>query len=300
MVTRAQMRRRTLAVAGGMVADLVLGEPPIEPHPVRAFGNAMARVERATYRDTKSAGCAHAATGLLLGVGAGLALRSTAPATYVSVAPHGLHEAARDVSTALAMGDLDGARAKLPALVGRDPSHLNEGEIVRAVVESVAENTVDAIVAPAFWAAVAGAPGTLAYRAVNTMDADVGHLNARYARYGWASARLDDLANLVPARLTALLVAAVRPQSAGAVWRAVRQDAPAHPSPNAGVAEAAFAAALGLRLGGVNTYGALVERRARLGCGRAPAPSDIPTAVALSRDVTLALVGVLVVLAVAA
>ena len=282
------------------MADLVLGEPAIEPHPVRAFGNVMAQVERGLYRDGKAAGVAHAALGLLIGAGAGALLRSTALATYLSVAQRGLHEAARDVAGALAAGDLVGARALLPALVGRDPTGLGEGEIVRAVVESVAENTVDAVVAPMVWALAAGAPGTLAYRAVNTMDADVGHVSTRYARYGWASARLDDLANLVPARLTALLVATVRPQSARAVHRAVRHDAPAHPSPNAGVAEAAFAAALGLRLGGVNTYGAHVESRAVLGDGRAPVPSDIDAAVALSLDVTLALVGVLLVLAVAA
>ena len=154
------------------------------------------------------------------------------------------------------------------------------------MVESVAENTVDALVAPAFWAAVCGAPGALGYRAVNTLDAMVGHRSTRYLAYGWASARLDDVANYLPARLTAALVAGVRPGRAAAVWRAVRSQAPAHPSPNAGVAEAAFAAALGVRLGGRNRYGDRVEHRPWLGQGRPAARADIRPAVRLSDDVS--------------
>ena len=171
----------------------------------------------------------------------------------------------------------------------------DEPEIARAVVESVAENTVDAVVAPALWAAAAGAPGVFAYRAVNTLDAMVGHRSSRYEHFGWASARLDDIAGLVPARVTAGLVIAVRPGAASRVARAVREDAPAHPSPNAGIAEAAFAAALGLRLGGANRYGDRIELRATLGDGRTPRPGDIRAAVRLSRDVTGALVALLVV-----
>jgi len=167
-------------------------------------------------------------------------------------------------------------------------------------VESLAENTVDAVVAPALWGALLGAPGTLGYRAVNTMDATVGYHNERYEDYGWASARLDDMANFIPARVTAALVAAVRPSAARAVWRAVRHDAPLHPSPNSGVAEAAFAAALGVRLGGVNTYGGRIERRAQLGWGRAPEAPDIGAAVALCRDVTRGLIVSLLALAAAA
>ena len=157
----------------------------------------------------------------------------------------------------------------------------------------MAENTVDAVVAPALWAAVAGAPGALGYRAVNTLDAMVGHRSARYERYGWASARIDDGAGWVPARATALLVALVRPGAGAEVLRTVRRDAPAHPSPNAGVAEAAFAAALGLRLGGVNRYGDRTEERAPLGQGRPPRRHDIAEAVRLSNDVGLALAGLL-------
>ncbi|HEY3844443.1 MAG TPA: adenosylcobinamide-phosphate synthase CbiB [Acidimicrobiales bacterium] len=294
---------RALAAAAGVLADQALGEPSVQPHPVAAFGRLMERMEGRLYRDGRAEGTGYAALGLAVGTGAGALLGSATPATtiatYLAVAGRALVEAAQGVGEALGANDLDLARARLPALVGRDASRLDAGEVVRAVVESVAENTVDAIVAPALWGALAGAPGALGYRAVNTMDAAVGHRSTRYLRFGWASARLDDLANLVPARLTAALVAAVRPRSAGAVWRAVRRQAPAHPSPNAGVAEAAFAAALGLRLGGVNTYGTVTERRPILGTGRAPSVPDLEAAITLCRDVTYALVALLVVLGLA-
>jgi adenosylcobinamide-phosphate synthase len=256
----------------------------------------MRGVESRLYADSRQYGMAYAAIGAEAGAAAGWALRSTAPATYLAVAGRALADAALSVAEALDADDLDLARSRLPSLVGRDPAGLDEKEIARAVVESVAENTVDAVVAPAVWAAALGSTGALAYRAVNTMDAMVGHRSPRYLRYGWAAARLDDLAGWVPARLTAALVAMVRPGSAGAVVRVVRRDAPGHPSPNAGVAESAFAAALGLRLGGENRYGARVELRPFLGDGRPAECADIAAAVALSRDVTLALAGVLAVL----
>jgi adenosylcobinamide-phosphate synthase len=241
------------------------------------------------YRDNKLAGALHAAVGTGLGVGAGALARSTALATALAVGGRGLTRAALDISAALSAGDEVRARQLLPMLVGRDPSDLDAAEMARATVESVAENTVDAVVAPALWAAWAGAPGAFGYRAVNTMDAMVGHRSARYAHYGWASARLDDLANWVPARCTAALVAMVRPGSAREVRWAVFTQASAHPSPNSGVAEAAFAAALGIRLGGTNRYGDRVEVRPPLGRGRSAQPSDIAPAVRLSRDVSTAL-----------
>ena len=273
------------AVAAGLAADRLLGEPPAAVHPVVAFGRAMRAVEGVLHRDSRAAGVAHATVGVGLGIAAGRLVRSAAVATWLAVAGRALERAALEVAAALDAGDLDRARALLPALVGRDPADLDEKEVARAVVESVAENTVDAVVAPACWALVAGAPGALGYRAVNTLDAMVGHRSPRYERYGWASARLDDLAGWVPARVTAALVAAARPRSAAAVWTAVRTQAPAHPSPNAGVAEAAFAAALGLRLGGQSRYGDRVEIRPPLGTGRPAETADIARAVALARDV---------------
>jgi adenosylcobinamide-phosphate synthase len=286
---------RPLAAAAGILADRFVGEPPASLHPVVAFGRAMRAVEGVVYRDTRLAGAAHAAAGSGLGLMAGGLVGSTSVATWLAVAGRALGDAASGVGAALEAGDLGRARSLVPALVGRDPSDLDEKELARAVVESVAENTVDGVVAPALWAAILGAPGALGYRAVNTLDAMVGHRSPRYRSYGWASARLDDAAGWVPARCTAALVAAVRPRSAGAVWTAVRTQAPAHPSPNAGVAEAAFAAALGLRLGGENRYGDRVELRPPLGTGRPAEPSDIGRAVALSRDVSLALGAFLVV-----
>jgi adenosylcobinamide-phosphate synthase len=280
---------RPWAAALGVMADDVVGEPPSTVHPVRAFGTCMAQVERWMYRDSRVAGVAHAALGTALGLTAGAMAGSTVVATYLAVAGRALRDTATRIGDALDHAELGRARALLPSLVGRDVDGLDAWDMARAVVESVAENTVDAVVAPACWAALAGAPGVFGYRAVNTMDAMVGYRDDRYRRYGWASARLDDAAAFVPARLTAVLVAVVRPRAAGAIWRAVRTQAPAHPSPNGGVAEAAFAAALDLRLGGVNRYGAVTERRPVLGTGRAAGPGDIGRAVDLARDVSLAL-----------
>jgi adenosylcobinamide-phosphate synthase len=278
-----------VAIAAGLVADRLVGEPAVQPHPVALFGRVMRAVEGGIYADRRAAGVVHAATGVAVGAGTGLAVRSTATATYLAVAGRALGVAANAVAAALDSGDVELARRLLPALVGRDPSGLDTKEIARAAVESVAENTVDAVVAPALWALAWGAPGALGYRAVNTLDAMVGYRSPRYHNYGWASARADDLAGWLPARVTAALVAVVRPRAAGAVWRAVRRDAPEHPSPNAGVAEAAFAAALGLRLGGSNRYGDRVELRPALGTGRPAEPQDIGEAVRLGDEVGLVL-----------
>jgi adenosylcobinamide-phosphate synthase len=268
-----------------MVLDRVGHEPPGAVHPVVLFGRAMTGVERRLYRDTLGAGVVHATTGAVLGVGTGAALRSTIMATGLAVAGRALADAATDIGHWLEVGDLDRARSLLPSLVGRDPTGLDAKEMARAVVESVAENTVDAVVGPAWWGAVAGAPGALGFRAVNTLDSMVGHRSPRYERYGWASARADDVMAFVPARLTAVLVGLVRPAAAGEIWRSVRTQAPAHPSPNSGVAEAAFAAALGLRLGGLSRYEGRAELRPPLGTGRAAEPADSARAVKLSLDV---------------
>jgi adenosylcobinamide-phosphate synthase len=284
---------RSFGAALGLVADRVLGEPRIEPHPIALLGTALGRVEARTYAPARARGVVHTAIGLGIGVAAGAVVRSTAVATYVSSSGRMLGDAALDIRDALERDDLDGARQLLPMLVGRDPSSLDADEIARAVVESVAENTVDAVVAPALWGAVGGASGALGHRAVNTLDSMVGHHSERYEQFGWASAKLDDLAAWLPARATAALVAAARPARAGEVWRIVRRDAGAHPSPNAGVAESAYAAALELRLGGTNRYCDRVEHRAEMGDGKPPSPADIGRAVVLLRDVTYVLAGVL-------
>jgi adenosylcobinamide-phosphate synthase len=291
VVRRRGFAPRAAAVSLGLLCDRAFGEPPAALHPVAGFGTLMERVEDASYDDSVAAGLLYAGAGIALGLLAGRTVRNTTLAVTVAVAGRSLRNHARGVHDALDAGDLDRARTLLPALVGRDPSALDASGVAAAVIESVAENSVDAVVAPALWAFAAGSPGVFAYRAVNTMDAMVGNHSDRYERYGTSSARLDDVANYVPARLTALLTLATRPQHARRIARAVRDDAPAHPSPNAGVAEAAFAGALGVQLGGTLQYGDRVEERPLLGRGPRPQPPDILRAVRLASDVELLLAG---------
>lgn len=191
----------------------------------------------------------------------------------------------------LEAGDVSGARELLPSLCGRDPAALDEAGLTRAALESVAENTSDAQVAPLIWAAVGGVPAVLIYRGANTLDAMIGNRSPRYIQFGWAAARFDDAANFVAARATALLVAACAPIVGGSpsgALRAWRRDASRHPSPNAGVVEAAFAGALGVRLGGPTQYIHELEIRPTLGDGPPPQASDLARAVRLSRAVQLA------------
>jgi adenosylcobinamide-phosphate synthase len=291
MVT--SVSRRLLGAAAGLVADRCWGEPPAPVHPVAQFGRLMTRVEDAVYADDRASGAVYASVGLAAALAAGVAAGSTALGVAVSASGRALRQTARDVAADLAAGDLDAARASLPALAGRDPAALDPSGVAAAVVESVAENTVDAVVAPALFGAALGAPGVAAHRAVNTLDAMVGHRSRRYRRFGWAGARLDDVAAFVPARVTVALVGACRPGRAAAVLGAVRRDAPAHPSPNAGVAEAAFAGALGLELGGPTRYASHLEDRPRLGAGPRPGVDDIARAARLADEVELLLVGLL-------
>lgn len=282
-----------IAGAIGAGLDRWLGEPPTPWHPVAWFGRTMSALERRTYRDSRLAGVAHLGLGVGLALGTGLGLRklvgapfATLIAATISIAGRMLTEEAAAVSTAVRDGDLDAARLRLRSLVGRDADTLDGREIVRAAIESVAENTVDAVTAPLMWAAIGGAPAVLAHRAINTLDAMVGHRTVRYARFGWAAARTDDLVNWLPARLTAVTVGVVRPSRALAVAATVRRDARQHPSPNGGVIESAFAAALDVRLGGTNRYGGAIEDRGQLGDGPAPAVADGARAVRLARQVT--------------
>jgi adenosylcobinamide-phosphate synthase len=287
--------RRALAAAAGLALDRIVGEPPLPGrwHPVALFGSAVARIEERIYGDRHLPGAVLAGAGAGIAVAAGAALRSATAASYLSTAGRELHTIALGVGDALERGDLPEARRRLPALVGRDPTSLDETAIARAVVESVAENTTDAIVAPALWTVAAGPVGAFLHRAGDTLDSMVGYRNDRYRRFGAAAARLDDVLAWGPARATAALVALARPSAAATVLRTVRHDAPAHPSPNAGVAEAAFAGALGLRLGGESRYGGRIEVRPTLGTGRPPGGDDIRAAVALSRDVTWTLATIL-------
>jgi adenosylcobinamide-phosphate synthase len=281
----------------GAVADALFGDPR-RGHPVAGFGRVAAALEARCYADRRSAGVLYAAAlvggAAGLGVlaervaarrpGAGVAL--TGLATWAALGGSSLAGHGAALARELVAGDLAAARTRLPSLCGRDPAALDAAGMARAGTESMAENTSDAVVAPLLWGAVAGVPGLLAYRAVNTLDAMVGYRSPRYRRFGWASARLDDVANLVPARVSALLFAGIAPAVGGSPRRALAswcRDGSAHPSPNAGPVEAAAAGALDVTLGGRTIYPHGVEERPRLGSGPSPAPADLARAARLSR-----------------
>jgi len=214
------------------------------------------------------------------------------------VAIRSMHQHVAAVARPLAAGDPAGARHAVSMIVGRDPSKLDEAGVARAAVESLAENTSDGIVAPLFWGTVAGLPGIAAYKAINTLDSMIGHRNARYELFGWASARIDDLVNLAPARLTGALFAlcSARP---GAAFRTMAKDARHHRSPNAGWPEAAMAGALGIRLSGPRVYGDRVAQEPWVNAG-APDPDaqDLARGLGLYRRAMLVLALPLAILAV--
>lgn len=288
---------RTIGLALGFLGDRVLADPA-RWHPVAGFGQLAVAVERRWWAPSRGRGLVYAA-GLVGSVtAAGVLLERgtrsrpvvhtlvTAAATWAVLGGASLDREARAVVALLETDQLPEARQRLTHLVGRDTGTLTVDEVARAVVESVAENTSDAVVAPLVLGAVAGVPGLLCYRAANTLDAMVGHRSQRYADFGWASARLDDLLNLPGSRLTALLAALLGPDTRGALT-AWRRDASGHPSPNAGPVEASFAGALGLCLGGTNQYGAHTEHRPVMGSGLTPTTAEVAPALALARRVDL-------------
>jgi adenosylcobinamide-phosphate synthase len=311
-----------LGLLAGVVLDQAFGDPR-RGHPVALFGTLASRLEGRMWRDRRGAGVSY--TALLVGSAAALGLAAsrvgglvpggpcwrvaaTAAGTWAVLGGRSLAGEAAAIEALLAAGDLPAARLRLTHLVGRRTEHLDEAEIARAAIESVAENTSDAVVAPLLWGAVAGLPGLLAYRAVNTLDAMVGHHSPRYENFGWAAARADDIANYLPARLTAALTAVVAPVAGGSGRTALavtRRDGRRHPSPNSGMCEAAFAGALGVRLGGRNDYGGRVEDRPVLGAdgrgpgGRSPRARDIGRAIRLNQAVTVAAAAACAVFAVA-
>lgn len=282
--------RRCLGVAAGLLADRVLREPPNAYHPVAWFGTAMQHVEAQIWKDSRPAGVGYAVTGVGLGTAAGMVLVSPALATALTAAGSELRAVGLRIGNSIDPNNLDAARAELPSLVGREPSQLDASGLSAAVIESVAENTVDAVIAPVFWALIFRAPGACAYRAINTMDAMVGRRNERYENFGWAAARIDDVANYVPARIFAALVAVQTPHRIPEILDTIRRDAPAHPSPNAGVAETAMAASIGRELGGPLQYGDVVENRPRLGSGPRPTPADVQLAIIIANRAELMVV----------
>lgn len=288
----------TGATFGGMVLiilaiaiDLIVGDPRTLPHPVVLIGRFISGFERLWNRGTEQQrrisgllltisvvggvwGISWLLLALLARLHPGLAMIAELWLLSTTLAIKGLGDAASAVAEPLTKGDLPAARQALGMIVGRDTQRLDEVEITRGTVETVAENTVDGITAPLFFALIGGAPLALAYKAVNTLDSMVGYKNQRYANFGFASAKLDDVANWIPARLTALClwlaglllsvfgVLELRWQGA---LRATCQEASRHPSPNAGWPEAVVARLLGVQLGGINFYQGVVSQRATLG-----------------------------------
>jgi len=291
------VRARAFGILAGYLADRRWGDPQ-HHHPVAGFGRLAERLEHRIWADDRRAGVAYTAT--LVGGAAVLGsvlerttqrspfarFALTAAAAWAVLGGRSLESEALAVRHRLDLIDLDPARERLTHLVGRDTATLDAPDIARATIESVAENASDAVVAPLTAGALFGIPGLLAYRAANTLDAMVGYRSERYANFGWASARLDDVLNWLPARVGAVLAVLLAPTIGGEPSQALavcRRDASGHPSPNAGQVEAAFAGALGIRLGGVNAYGGTVEDRQTLGDGSAPLPDDIDRATKLGR-----------------
>ncbi len=300
--------RAATAVAAALAADALLGEPPEPVHPTVLMGRAISLYEKRVLalrrgdpddaRRLRLAGLILALTLPALAFAAARVALRAVPANlrwtlevsllWTTISMRGLARCAVAVERELEGGDLEVARARVGEIVGRDTERLSEGEVARAAVESVAENASDGVVAPMLYGLFLDAPGALAYKAINTLDSMVGHASPPYRDLGRASARLDDLANLLPARLTALAAAAVSGNFARA-WKIVRLHGPLTRSPNAGWAEAAFAGALGLALGGANSYGGAVREGPTLGVGRPPEAADIRRAVRLMRRICVLL-----------
>ncbi|MDI6894755.1 MAG: adenosylcobinamide-phosphate synthase CbiB [Bacillota bacterium] len=299
-VMQALWFRVTLA----FLLDLILGDPRWLPHPVVAMGKLTAALEKVLRQAHHPPGWQRLAGSLLVVTVVGLAAlcgvlavgwaTSAHPLVglavevlliYTSLATRSLGDHLVPVYRALDRGDLSAARRAVSLVVGRDTAGLDEAEVARAAVESAAESTSDGIVAPLFFAFLGGAPGALAYRAVNTLDSMLGYRDERYRFFGWGAARLDDLANLVPARLSAALLlaaGAVRGYDWRRALRILRRDARAHPSPNSGYPEAAMAGLLGVRLGGPNRYRGVPSFRPYLGePGRPLQAGDVRAALAL-------------------
>jgi adenosylcobinamide-phosphate synthase len=292
---------RAIGLLLGFAADRLLGDPR-RYHPVAGFGQTAARLERRLYADSRPAGTAYTAVLVgattVLGISLERLTRNhpllhtavTAAATWTVLGARSLEREAEAMAGLLEEKDIPAARNRLGHLCARDATNLDVDELARATVESIAENTSDACVAPLLWGGALGIPGLLGYRAINTLDAMVGYLSPKYVNFGWASARLDDAVNLVPARACALLTGLTAGRLSQA-WAAWRRDARKHPSPNAGPVEASFAGALGLTLGGTNDYGTYTENRGTLGDGPPPTVADVRRTARLARRVGFAAAG---------
>jgi adenosylcobinamide-phosphate synthase len=278
-----------MMLLSAIVLDLLIGDPRWLPHPVILIGKGISLLEKRLLP-----GRAKRRNGIMLTLvitlisfliiwgliavslwihpWVGYAVNTWLIATTIAI--KGLKDAAMLVYEPLSRGDLSEARKYTGYIVGRDTEGLDASELSRATVETVAENTVDAVISPLLYALIGAAPLAMLYRATNTLDSMVGYRNAKYLQFGWASARLDDVLNWIPARLTGLFLVVVsllyRHTSAKCSLRAVITFAHLHPSPNSGIPEAAVAGGLGIQLGGLNQYGGVTSERARLGWPNRP------------------------------
>ena len=264
-------------------------------HPAMWIGQLIDGLDRALNREISSDACRKTrgfiALSVIIAIPAGVAFGierglSFGPFGFLGVslfastliAQRGLHEHVARVAAALDQEGIEGGRAAVSHIVGRDTHVLDQAGVARAAIESLAENFSVGVVAPVFWLAIGGLPGGAAYKAINTADSMIGHRTPRYGEFGFAAARLDDLVNLPASRLSALLIIAAaalsRKASASEAWNAVRRDARHHRSPNAGYPEAAIAGALGLALAGPRVYGGVLVEDATMGHGRRNAGAD--------------------------
>lgn len=272
------------------ILDFILGDPRWLPHPVILMGHFISNFE-GSFNRSKLSGLKRKLFGIILAVSLPLAvfllsaiiiglsyeakeslgMIVTIILGFTTVAARSLKDAAYRVRNALTLDDMPTAREVLSHIVGRETSKLDEPEIARATIETVAENSSDGVIAPLFYLLIGGVPLAMAYKAINTLDSMVGYKNDRYKDFGWGSAKLDDLANFIPAKLTAILMIAsaflLKLDWKGA-WRILIRDCRNHPSPNAGWPESAAAGALGIRLGGINHYPGRTEERPFIGDDR--------------------------------
>lgn len=255
------------------VLDLIFGDPRWFPHPVKGIGWLIKKIEQVTRKIIKNERIAGVILSLSVigivwylsfivvrqaySISSYLGMAFSAVLIYTSLAVRDLDIESMDVYRALERDDIISARGKLSVIVGRDTVNLSKHEIIRGAVETVSENIVDGIISPLFYAFIGGAPLALAYKAINTLDSMVGHKNERYKNFGWASAKIDDLANFIPARLSALflpLAGLLAGKDAFSSWRIALRDGRKNPSPNSGIPEAGISGALGIKLGGLNYY----------------------------------------------
>jgi len=285
------MTGNELVLVAGL--DLMVGDPRWFPHPVRGMGQVIGWYDHGI-RGLCRSPLALRFAGVILALGLpaavylvvwGMVAQAGAVADWLetavtvalastTLAGRDLWDHAQAVKKPLQRGDIADARLAVAMIVGRDTEQLSESEVVRATIETVAESTADGVIAPLFYLVLGGPPLALAYKAVNTLDSMVGHRDERYVDFGWASARLDDVANWIPARLTALLLivaSGLCTRSGDRIrngWCVVWRDGGKHPSPNSGRPEAAMAGVLGVRLGGTNYYDGVANDRPILGDGR--------------------------------